>query len=227
MLKFMSNKLYILSIGGSLIAPDQIDVDFLRKIKAVLERKVEQGNKFVIVAGGGGAARKYQKALKEFGASDAALDEIGIAATRLNANLLRLVLGGLAGTKIFTEPDVVEFEDAQILVGGGWMPGWSTDYVAVFLAKKLGVDSVINLSNIDYVYTKDPRKFADAALIKTISWSDFKKLVGGEWTPGANLPFDPIASKFAEKNNIAVAVMNGDNLENYLDGKEFVGTKIG
>jgi uridylate kinase len=220
-------RLYVLSIGGSLVAPDQIDVEFLKKMKAVLDKQIESGARFVIVVGGGGAARKYQRALKEFGAANAALDQIGIAATRLNAELVRLVLSPLAGSKIFVEPDVVEFDDAPILIGGGWKPGWSTDYVAVFLAKKFGADSVVNLSNIEYVCDKDPNKFVDAKPIKNISWADFKKIVGGEWTPGANLPFDPIASKFAEENDIAVAVMNGDNIENYLDGEEFVGTKIG
>ncbi|MFH0815119.1 MAG: UMP kinase [Candidatus Falkowbacteria bacterium] len=221
------SKLFVLSIGGSLIAPDQIDVNFIKKIKNVLEKKTALGSRFAIVAGGGGAARKYQKALKQFNRSSAALDEVGIAATRLNATLLRLALWPTAGNSIFLSPEDVEFEDQSMIIGGGWKPGWSTDYVAVLLAKKFNADCVVNLSNIDYVYTKDPRKFPDAEAIKNISWADFKKIVGNEWVPGANLPFDPIASKFAEENNIAVIVMNGDNLENFLDGKEFVGTKIG
>ncbi|MBI5254751.1 UMP kinase, partial [Candidatus Falkowbacteria bacterium] len=161
----MSN-LYILSIGGSLIAPDEIQVDFLKKIKNVLEKKIAPRTasaelrrgaaRFAIVVGGGGAARKYQKALKEFNVNAAGLDEVGIAATRLNATLLRLALWPMAGNSIFLSPEDVEFENEQIVIGGGWKPGWSTDYVAVLLAKKFGADCVVNFSNIDYVYTKDP-----------------------------------------------------------------------
>jgi uridylate kinase len=44
-----------------------------------------------------------------------------------------------------------------------------------------------------------------------------------------NKPFDPIASKLAEKSKIKVVIMNGKNIENFtacLEGKDFVGTVI-
>jgi uridylate kinase len=50
-----------------------------------------------------------------------------------------------------------------------------------------------------------------------------------KWDPGLNTPFDPVAAKEAEKIGLEVVVMNGKklkNFENYLDGKEFIGTKI-
>lgn len=54
-------------------------------------------------------------------------------------------------------------------------------------------------------------------------------MVGNKWSPGLNAPFDPIASKLAQVENIKVAIMNGKNLknlENYLEGKKFKGTII-
>ena len=87
----------------------------------------------------------------------------------------------------------------------------------------------MNLSNIDYVYTKDPKKFPDAQKIETIGWEAFRKLIPDRWDPGLNSPFDPVAAKEAEKSGLEVAVINGHNLtelDNYLDGKAFKGTRI-
>jgi uridylate kinase len=109
------------------------------------------------------------------------------------------------------------------------MPGRSTDDDAVRLAHIYGAKTVINLSNIDYVYTKDPRKFKDAKKIESISWEDFRKIVGNKWDPGKNAPFDPTAAKTAEKNRMKVIIANGKNLKNLKDilgNKKFRGTTI-
>ena len=118
----------------------------------------------------------------------------------------------------------------RILVAAGWKPGFSTDNDAVLLAEKLGAKTVVNLSNIEKVYTDDPRTNPDAKPLDTISWDDFRKMVGDEWTPGKNCPFDPIASKRAASNGISVICAGGKNIENIrniLDDKDFIGTKIG
>ena len=115
------------------------------------------------------------------------------------------------------------------MVGGGWHPGNSSDLAAVHMAKSIGATKIINLSNIDYVYTKDPREFKDATPITESSWSDFRKLLPKDWDPGLNLPFDPIAAREAEALSFEVIVMNGkkvENLKNYLNGESFVGTII-
>ena len=90
--------------------------------------------------------------------------------------------------------------------------------------------NVDNLSNIQQVYTDDPKKNPDAKPIENISWEEFRKIVGDEWTPGLNAPFDPIAAKKAQELGVKVVVMSGDdfeNIENYFAGKQFVGTTIG
>jgi len=99
----------------------------------------------------------------------------------------------------------------------------------VYLAKTYGAKALANLSNIDHAYDKDPRLFPDAVPIKAIGWKDFRKIVGDKWVPRMNKPFDPIASLEAEKLKLTVSIINGknyENLENYLDGKNFTGTII-
>ena len=115
------------------------------------------------------------------------------------------------------------------MVAAAWKPGWSTDYDAVLLCEDYNVRTVLNLSNVDQVYDKDPKKFPGAVPLEKISWEDFRKMVGEVWIPGMNSPFDPIASKKAHELGVKVVVLNGnnfENLQNYFDGKPYVGTTI-
>ena len=116
----------------------------------------------------------------------------------------------------------------KILIAAGWKPGWSTDYDAVLLAKNLKTKEIINMSNIDYVYDKDPRKFRNAKKLEKISWKNYKKISGSKWKAGLSMPFDPIAAKEAEKSKLKVIVIGKDlrNFEDLLNNKKFNGTII-
>ena len=240
----MKNKeTIIISLGGSLVAPGEIDLGFLKNFKHSLQKYF--GNKrFFILVGGGKICRNYQKALAEFGAKNVDKDWLGIRVSRLNAEVVKQVFAEYSYPKIITDPTKkVESRRAKsrtappvggtgawdVAVAGGWKPGWSTDYCSVMLAKNSGVKTIINLTNIDYVYDKDPKQFPDAKAIKEINWKDFKKIVGDKWTPGLSMPFDPRASKIAESLKIKVAIINGKNLErleDLLSNKPFIGTII-
>ncbi|MBW6440584.1 UMP kinase [Patescibacteria group bacterium] len=224
------NNLYVLSFGGSLIVPDEIDYKFIKKFKILIEKKVKNGNKFIIVCGGGGLNRKYNEAGKKIRKlNNEELDWIGIHATRYNAHFIRIMFGNLAGSEIITNPHKKISTEKPILIGSGYEPGCSSDYDAVYLAKTYGAKKIANLSNIDFAYNKDPKKYKSAIPIKNINWGDFRKIVGDKWVPRMNLPFDPIASREAEKMGLEVSIINGKklkNLENYLDGKKFIGTTI-
>ena len=117
-----------------------------------------------------------------------------------------------------------------MVIGAGWKPGWSTDYDAVILARDYGAKLIINLSNIDTIYDKDPRQFPDAKPIHKMTWSELEKMVGSEWSPGMNAPFDPVAVKLAKELGLTVVVASGENFENLqkiLDEDDsFVGTVI-
>lgn len=226
-------KTVIISLGGSLIVPDEIDWKFVKNFKNIIEKYIRKKYKFVIITGGGKTARKYIEAAGKVDDIDNEdKDWIGIHATRMNAHFIRTIFRKHAHPRINKNPhdleDFYKFKES-ILVAAGWRPGFSTDYDAVVLAKHLKAKKIINLSNIDYVCDKDPRKFKDAKILKNISWKDFRKMVGNKWDPGMNAPFDPIASKLAEEIGLEVAIMNGNklkNLENYLEEKSFKGTVI-
>lgn len=223
----------IISLGGSLIVPDGIDAAFLKTFKEFIVREIEAGRRFILVTGGGRTARAYIEGASETtSVSDEDRDWMGIHATRLNAQLLRTILREYAYPRINTNPhDLEDFYVAKspVLVAAGWRPGCSTDYDAALLGKYLGVRRIVNLSNIDYVYDRDPRKHTDAKKFENMTWTEFRALVGDEWNPGMNAPFDPIASKLAEEEGMEVAILAGKDLGNvsrYLAGEHFEGTVI-
>lgn len=229
----MNKKTIIISLGGSLIVPEEIDWKFVKKFKALIEEQIKKGYKFILITGGGKTARKYiEAAAKIDDITNDDKDWIGIHATRMNAHFIRTIFREHAHPRINKNPhDLEDFYNFKedILVAAGWRPGFSTDFDAVLLAKYLGVKTLINLSNIDFVCDKDPKKFPDAKIIEEISWADFRKMVGDIWDPGMNAPFDPIASKEAQEIGLEVAIMNGQNLPNlkkYLEGKKAKGTII-
>ncbi len=218
----MQKRVVVLSVGGSLINPGQIQVDFLKRLKSLV---AGSPHKFIIICGGGIQARLYQAAGKEFLLDNKALDEVGIKATVLNAELVRHIFRALP---VQQEPKKINFK--KVLVAAGWKPGCSTDYDAVLWAGKCNAKEVINLSNTDYVYTKDPKKFYDAKPLKKVSWKDYRKMIAGEWSAGLSTPFDPVASKAAERLKLRVFAINGQKLEELskaLNGRSFVGTVIG
>lgn len=229
----MKKETIVISLGGSLIVPEEIDWQFVKKFKSIIEEEIKKGFRFIIITGGGRTARKYIEAGAKVNGMDAEdKDWIGIHATRMNAHFIRTIFKKYAHPTINKNPyDLESFLKAKepILVASGYRPGNSTDYIAILLAKQFGTKKVANLSNIDYVCDKDPKKYKNAKKIKNISWADFQKIVGDKWDPGSNVPFDPVASKMAAKEGIEVSILNGQKLGNfkkYLDGEKFVGTVI-
>jgi uridylate kinase len=216
------------------VAPDGVDEDFLKEFSALIREflAADEKRRFILVTGGGGPARAWQNAYRNIsgGGADTEADWIGVMATRLNAQLVKAILGDLCPQDVVTDPSRVEPLVGRVLVAAGWKPGFSSDYDAVLLAERFQADRVINLSNIKQVYTDDPRKNPEAVPIDAISWADFRALVGEEWTPGKNVPFDPVASRQAAKLGLQVVCAAGkdlDNLKKLLRGENFIGTTIG
>lgn len=222
-----------MSVGGSLIVPDAIDTLFLSELRNLIERQITvHKRRFIIIAGGGRTARRYQDAaaaVSELDPED--LDWMGIHATRLNGHLLRTIFRDVAHPVMITNPDEIMDvpKDTSLIIAAGYRPGASTDLRAVQIAANVGATKVMNLSNIDYVYTEDPRKNPAAEKIESIRWADFMRLIPTEWNPGLSSPFDPVAARAAEAHDIEVAIINGEKIEeieNYLEDKAFIGTRI-
>lgn len=224
----------IVSVGGSLIATKEgINVAFLKSFKRTIINLIEEEKKrFVVVCGGGKVARDYQNAYKavDSKASSFDLDFIGIEATKLNAQLMRMIFGDMADQDIINDPTENVFTNKNIVIASGWKPGCSTDYDAVLFALNTGARRVINLSSIDGVYDGDPMKVSKVKRFKEISWDEYLKLIPGKWTPGLSSPFDPVASKKAKEKGLEVFITNGSKLENmnsYLESGFFdLGTII-
>lgn len=223
----------VMSVGGSLIVPDQIDTTFLKTLKdLVTNEATESGRRFIIIAGGGKTARRYQEAASAVGPmSSEDLDWLGLHATRLNGHLLRTIFRDIASPVMITNPDEVLDVPThyQVIIAAGYRPGCSTDLRAIQIAERLKAEKVVNLSNTDYVYTDNPHTNPDAQKIEDITWADFRKLIPEDWAPGLSAPFDPVAAKVAERDGIEVAQINGlrlEHLRDYLRGQPFVGTRI-
>lgn len=225
----------VISVGGSLIVTKKgINTDFLSKFNTFIRNQIAENphRQFFLVSGGGAIARHYRDAGREVVGHELTrddLDYLGIHATKLNAHLIRTIFRDIAHPYILKHYEIIRKVAEPVVVAAGWKPGWSTDYCALLVCEDYDVHSVINLSNIKQVYDKDPKEFSDAKPIDKISWADFRKIVGDEWTPGLNAPFDPIAAKKAQELGVKVAVLHGediDNLTNYFTGKPFVGTVI-
>ena len=223
-------KTIVLSLGGSLIVPDKIDIDFLKNFKKIVENYIKKDYRFVVYCGGGSIARKYQEAAsRAVKLNNEDLDWLGIHATRLNAHLLKTLFKNYAEEMIIKDPTKKIKFDKKILIAAGYEPGCSTDMDAVLLAGTLEAKQVVNLSNIDYAYTKDPHLHKDALPIKETSWDKFFEIAGDTWSPRMNTPFDPVASRKAKELGLEVVILNGtklDNFKNYLYDRDFVGTRI-
>ncbi|NCO05033.1 MAG: UMP kinase, partial [Candidatus Magasanikbacteria bacterium] len=222
----------ILSVGGSIIIPHAgFDVGFLKKFKKLILKHVAAGEKFILTIGGGGTCRQYQDAASEVTKlTHEDLDWIGIHSTIFNAQFVRYLFKDYAYKDVITNPTKKVNTSKPIIIAAGWKPGCSTDKDAVLLAKTYGVTEVMNLSNIEYVYDKDPNMHPNAKQIEQITWQSFRDhIVGHDWTPGKSAPFDPIASMQAQQLRLNVSIIDGKNLREVhkaLSGKQFKGTVI-
>lgn len=224
------SRIHVISLGGSLVFPKTgIDTAFLKRLRQFVMKEVDRGARFIFVVGGGAVCRQYQNAARcVVSLADEDLDWMGVHATRMNGHLLRTIFRDIALHRVVKDPTRKLTWNRPVLIAAGWKPGWSTDYIAVRMAKKFGVDTVINMSNIPAVHDKDPNKHRNTKAIDRIDWKSFRKMVGSKWEPGANTPFDPIASKLAASLKMRVYIVGKDlkNLANLVEGRAYTGTVI-
>lgn len=223
-----------ISIGGSLLTKE-LSVDNFKKYADVFLRLREQGHELAIVCGGGKVCREYRDIGKGFTDDTDALDFIGIMATHVNASTLVAALGDVGhlvkwGSLEQAKKEVKKHFGKKIIVGGGYDVGTSSDYDAAVFAEVVGADLLINATNIDGVYTADPKKDPNAKKLEKLTHDEFEKIImQNPQTPGEYRLFDLPATKLIKKMKLKTVFINGKDPKEILravEGKHS-GTVIG
>ena len=227
----MKKKVIVISLGGSLIIPDKINIKFLEQFKKTI-LKNKKNCKFVVVCGGGNIARKYISALKSEKINEKMQGLSGIAATRTNAIFVSYFFNQNPEINIpINMKEVKSKLKKQSIVFCGaleYKPNQTSDATSAEIAHELKT-IFINLTDIKGVYDKNPKKFKDAKFIPEISWKDFYKMANKlKFKPGEHFVLGQTASKIIFKNKIPTYVLGKDlkQLDNFLNNKKFVGTRI-
>lgn len=222
----------VISVGGSLLYPKEIDFKYIKKFSNFVN-VISKKHKLALVTGGGKLAREYIQIARNFKASEFFCDLLGIEATKMNALILKIAIGEKAN--FLETADFIQvtkaLEDKKIVVMGGTYPGHSTDAVAAILAEFINANLLINATDVDGIYNKNPKKYKkDAKLYKKISTDELiditktKSLGAGKYEL-----IDILAVKIIQRSKINCIFLNGKNLENMkkvIEGKDFIGTTI-
>jgi len=216
---------------GGFSFPEDPAVEKIRTYANLIARFQREGNRIVIVTGGGKNARKYIEAARKLGASETLCDQIGILVARLNAQLLITSLGDSAYPEV---PESIEelrhfFEVGKVVVMGGLQPGHSTNAVAALAAETIGASLLINVTNVDGVYTADPKKDPKAKKIDEISTDKLLSLTSSKHiSAGSYELMDPVSVRIIERSHIPTWIVSGEDLENIVRVMkgEHVGTKV-
>jgi uridylate kinase len=220
-----------ISAGGSIMIPDAPDVAYIRQLASEL-LALSKTYRLFVVAGGGKLARNYIQAGRQLGADETTLDQIGIEATRLNARVLIAALGEHAYPRV---PH--DFEAAAeasmlnpIVVLGGTHPGHTTDAVAVMMGERARAARILILTNVDGVYTADPRVDRSAKRLDRLTASDLVALTARSTSEaGSTGVIDSMGSKIIQRARIPTCVLHGrdfDALRAAAEGRPFKGSLI-
>ncbi|MHA2297795.1 MAG: UMP kinase [Candidatus Hodarchaeales archaeon] len=207
----------VISLGGSVVNPGEIDVEFLMGFRDIIFQEIQKGKKFIIVTGGGGVSRQYISALEKSGLdiTEGEKDQLGIIPTWLNAKLVATFFKGHTARVLPTNFDEVikQVDEWSVVFSGGLMPGIKTDEDTSIFADYLGIDFLINVTNVDGVYDDNPNVNPEARKFEKMSYQEFYELAERlSVDAGSNAPFTSIAVKIAERSGIRVFVI-GKNLE--------------
>jgi len=224
------NKILVISLGGSRIIPSEVDINFLNKFKELIDKN--KIIKFVVVCGGGSTARKYITALQKLDKTKRKQSEIGIAVTRLHAVFLTEIFGKDANELIPRDMRHVKtllLKNHVVFCGAlRYKENNTTDGTAADLASYLNCP-FINITNVNGLFDKDPKKFKDAKFIKRCSWKEFneraKKI---KFQAGQHFVLDQNAAETIMRDKIITYITNSlEDIENILNGKDFKGSLIG
>ncbi|NHI93594.1 MAG: UMP kinase [Candidatus Lokiarchaeota archaeon] len=222
---------FALKIGGSLLFKDDnsVNIVFLEDLIKVLRKIKKLKHDIIIIIGGGKIARNFIEIARNFNASEENCDQVGIYASRLNAMLIASIDPEIFHQEIPVDVDtaIIYLTDnkGKFIVMGGVIPGQSTNAVAAEAAEQLKADAILNATDVDYVYSADPKVDPNAKPLKKISYGEFSKLIDKDAKAGKYKLFDYRAFKIIERSKIKTYMFSGKDPENIF--KIINGEKIG
>ncbi|MCD6529968.1 UMP kinase [Candidatus Bathyarchaeota archaeon] len=219
----------VIKLGGFIFSPKP-QLDKLLDYKETLLRlKREYG--MVVIAGGGEYARTYIEAARRMGADETFCDELGIKASRLNAELVISCLGEEAYPLVPIDLDELKTasQTDRIIVAGGMFPAQSTDAVSAVVAELIGAKMLVKATDVGGVYTSDPKKDDKARKLDTISVNQLKEMLFRRSSRAGEYELiDLQALRIIERSKIPTVILDGrdpKNIEKAVKGYK-IGTRI-
>jgi uridylate kinase len=224
---------FVLKIGGSLLfdSEQKLDLERFNQIASIIQQIKREGHELVLVVGGGVLAKKLVEKGKVLGANRKALDQLGIAATWVCAQLMIAALEDIAHpTPVMTEEQLVKLQETdKLLVLGGLHPGQSTNAVAARAAEIFGAKVLINVTDVDGVYDKDPKESPEATLLSEMTLDKLRNIVSSLTNePGAYPLFDKRALEIIGRAGVEIWFVNGKDPKNIIHAvnNRKIGTRV-
>jgi len=198
----------VLRIGGSVLGSPP-DPKLVGKYSEVVSNITSAGHSMAVIVGGGQISRKFIESARGLGLSSFQQDTIAIFASRLNARLVAMKLGGVSSVPTSIEAMLQRLSRNRVAVMGGLKPGITTDTVAALIAEKWNADLLIKGSDQDGIYTADPKMSKKAKKLDKISYERMEEILGGKHRPGIHSIVDPVAVEHLMKSRVRLVVLNG------------------
>jgi len=219
----------VIKLGGFAF-PNRPEKPLLREYVKLLTCLVGEHH-LVIVTGGGEVARAYIRAGREMDVSESLCDQLGILASRLNAQLLADGLGEYAFPEIPVTIGELKhyYASGKIVTMGGLTPGHSTNAVAAIAAETVGAELFVNATDVDGVYSNDPEKDKNAKKLDQVTVAELAAILSRtEMMAGSYDLMDPLALRILARSNVTTVVVDGRKPNNVSLAmkNEMVGTRI-
>jgi len=214
----------VLRIGGSVLGspPSAKVVNAYAEVIADLNF---EGHSVAVVVGGGEVSREYIRSAAAMGLSSYQQDTVAIHASRLNARLVAMKLGGVSSVPTSIDGMLQRLARNRVAVMGGLKPGITTDTVAAIVAAKWRADILVKASDQNGIYTEDPRVNKKAKKLDRLTYEKMKQILGGSHRPGIHSIIDPVAVDQLVESRVRLVVLNGADPKGVI--KAIHGEKIG
>jgi uridylate kinase len=207
----------VIKLSGEYLAGSQsagIDQPTVDRIAGELIAAQKLGAEIAVVAGGGNMVRGMQ--VSSHGVSRTTGDTMGMLATVMNCLALEAAIerkgASARSLSAFVMPEICELftrsaahgylgEGRIVLLGGGTgNPFFTTDTTAVLRAAEIDAQAVLKATNVDGIYSADPKKDPSA--------KRFDRLTHSEAIEGGYKVMDATAFALARETSLPIIVFS-------------------